>query len=203
MEICLGGSSITTMPKFTSFSYNDRMPHPNQGHMSASVCPSSRGRNTPWTGHHSILIHSHPGAVWSLCAHLHDNKNTRFHCSYAFYTRTVPRHYPQAFKKGLRVKTLLFSVKMMAAMVDYQATRAANCVRFVVAPPTKCGLAASLRWHAEAQFFIHHRPNPTDITVLVSGRKLRWHVLYKLTQARDGTWFKDLSWIKEIWSFGD
>lgn len=87
-----------------------------------------RGRNTPWTGHYPItghaLIHSHPRAVWSLCAHLHDNKNARFHCSYAFYTRTVPRHNLQAFlKKGSRVKTLSFLVKMMAAMVDYRATR--------------------------------------------------------------------------------
>lgn len=75
VEICLGGSSITTMPKFTRFSHSgSRMRHPNQGHMASSICPSSRGERQEYTldcspSHHRTCIHSLSprGSFESLC----------------------------------------------------------------------------------------------------------------------------------------
>lgn len=76
VEICPGVSSITTKPKFTSFSYRDsRMRHPNQGHMAASIYHSSRGERQEYTldcsasHHHRTRSHSLSprGSFESLC----------------------------------------------------------------------------------------------------------------------------------------
>lgn len=157
-------SAPTTTPKFTRFSYSDsRMLHPSQGHMAAIVCHSSCGERQEYTQDWSPSQDTHSFILtqrqfWDFVPIYTTTKTQGFIAVMPFvYTRTVPRHNPQAFKKGLQSENIMdFSENDGSYIWLPSHTCAANCVRFVVTPPTKCGFAASLRWHAEAHFFIHH-----------------------------------------------
>lgn len=138
------------------------MRHPNQGHMDASVCPSSCGERQEYTldwslSHHRTCTHSlsPKGSLESLCPFTRQQKRKVSLQLCLLHKNGAQTQSTSFFKKRLQSENIIVFSENDGS---YGWLPSHTC-GFVVAPPTKCGLAASLRWHAEAHFFIHHRPN--------------------------------------------